>query len=124
MITFQEDTNSDYLDFIHSIIKSQLVLWDGYNRSMSNTFHSAHSGYDAITLDQHPALGPIGPDGFWLDTGFSGTGFKISPAVGLCLSEWILDGKPSTVDISLFTPTRFVEGRTIVGENPYDSIWT
>ena len=87
-------------------------------------FHSAHSGYDAITPDQHPALGPIGPEGFWLDTGFSGTGFKISPAVGLCLSEWILDGKPSTVDISLFTPTRFAEGKEIVGENPYDSIWT
>lgn len=87
-------------------------------------FHSAHSGYDAITPDQHPALGPLGPEGFWLDTGFSGTGFKISPAVGLCLSEWILDGKPSTVDISLFTPARFAEGRHIVGENPYDSIWT
>lgn len=87
-------------------------------------FHSAHSGYDAITPDQHPALGPIGPEGFWLDTGFSGTGFKISPAVGLCMSEWILDGKPSTVDISLFTPTRFAEGQEIVGENPYDSIWT
>ena len=84
-------------------------------------------GRDAghLDIDQtRPALGPFGPEGFWLDTGFSGTGFKISPAVGLCMSEWILDGKPSTVDISLFTPTRFAEGREIVGENPYDSIWT
>ncbi len=85
--------------------------------------HSAHGGYDGITPDQHPALGPIGPEGFWLDTGFSGTGFKISPAVGLCMAEWILDGKPSTVDISIFTPTRFAEGRAILGEHPYDSIW-
>ncbi|MGE5248569.1 MAG: NAD(P)/FAD-dependent oxidoreductase, partial [Bacteroidota bacterium] len=85
--------------------------------------HSAHGGYDGITPDQHPALGPIGPDGFWLDTGFSGTGFKIAPAVGLCISQWILDGSPSTVDISIFSPTRFAEGRRIVGEHPYESIW-
>jgi sarcosine oxidase subunit beta len=85
--------------------------------------HSAHGGYDGITPDQHPALGPIGPDGFWLDTGFSGTGFKIAPAVGLCLSEWILDGAPRTVDISIFSPTRFAERRHLFGEHPYESIW-
>jgi sarcosine oxidase subunit beta len=85
--------------------------------------HSAHGGFDGITPDQHPALGPIGPDGFWLDTGFSGTGFKISPAVGLCLSEWILDGTPRTVDISIFTPTRFAKGVRLVSEHPYESIW-
>jgi sarcosine oxidase subunit beta len=85
--------------------------------------HSAHGGYDGITPDQHPALGPIGPEGFWLDTGFSGTGFKISPAVGLCMSEWILDGAPKTVDISIFTPTRFEKGIHLVSEHPYESIW-
>ena len=85
--------------------------------------HSAHGGYDGITPDQHPALGPIGPEGFWLDCGFSGTGFKISPAVGLCVSEWILDGAPKTVDISSFTPSRFAEGLHLVSEHPYESIW-
>jgi sarcosine oxidase subunit beta len=85
--------------------------------------HSAHGGYDGITPDQHPALGPIGPEGFWLDCGFSGTGFKISPAVGLCMSEWILDGAPKTVDISIFTPTRFEKGIHLVSEHPYESIW-
>jgi sarcosine oxidase subunit beta len=84
---------------------------------------SAHGGYDGITPDQHPAIGPIGPEGFWLDCGFSGTGFKISPAVGLCVSEWILDGAPKTVDISSFTPTRFAEGIQLVSEHPYESIW-
>ena len=85
--------------------------------------HSAHGGYDGITPDQHPALGPIGPEGFWLDCGFSGTGFKTSPAVGLCMSEWILDGAPKTVDISIFTPARFAEGTHLVSEHPYESIW-
>lgn len=85
--------------------------------------HSAHGGYDGITPDQHPALGPLGPEGFWLDCGFSGTGFKTSPAVGLCMSEWILDGAPKTVDISIFTPARFAEGRHLESEHPYESIW-
>jgi len=85
--------------------------------------HSAHGGYDGITPDQHPALGPIGPEGFWLDCGFSGTGFKISPATGLAMSEWILDGAPKTVDISLFTPTRFEKGIHLVSEHPYEAIW-
>lgn len=85
--------------------------------------HSAHGGYDGITPDQHPMLGTIGPDGFYLDCGHSGTGFKISPAVGLCMSELILDGKAKAVDISVYRPQRFAEGKLIVGEHPYSSIW-
>jgi sarcosine oxidase, subunit beta len=84
---------------------------------------SAHGGYDGITPDQHPAIGPFGPEGFWLDCGFSGMGFKIGPAVGLCLSEWILDGASKTVDISLFTPARFSKGIQLVSEHPYENMW-
>ena len=51
--------------------------------------HSAHSGQDGITPDQHPIIGPAGPDGFWLDCGFSGTGFKTAPAIGASLAELI-----------------------------------
>lgn len=85
--------------------------------------HSAHGGYDGITPDQHPLLGPAGPEGFYLDCGFSGTGFKISPAVGLCMSELILDGRSKTVDLSIYAPARFAEGKPIVGDHPYSSIW-
>ena len=89
----------------------------------NGALHSAHGGYDGITPDQHPMLGAAGPDGFYLDCGFSGTGFKTAPAVGLCMSELILDGKSKTVDLSVYSPTRFAEGKLIVGEHPYSSIW-
>lgn len=89
----------------------------------NGALHSAHGGYDGITPDQHPMLGAAGPDGFYLDCGFSGTGFKTSPAVGLCMSELILDGKSKTVDLSIYRPQRFDEGKLIVGEHPYSSIW-
>lgn len=85
--------------------------------------HSAHGGYDGITPDQHPMLGAAGPDGFYLDCGFSGTGFKTAPAVGLCMSELILDGQARAVDISIFSPGRFAEGKQITGQHPYSGIW-
>jgi sarcosine oxidase, subunit beta len=83
--------------------------------------HSAHGGYDGITPDQHPLLGAAGPDGFYLDCGYSGTGFKTAPATGLCLAELIVDGAARTVDISSLAPQRFAEGRSIKGN--YESIW-
>jgi sarcosine oxidase subunit beta len=89
----------------------------------NGALHSAHGGYDGITPDQHPMLGAAGPDGLYLDCGFSGTGFKTAPAVGLCMSELILDGRSKTVDLSIYSPTRFAEGKQIVGEHPYSSIW-
>ncbi len=89
---------------------------------MENSYlHTAHGGYDGITPDQHPLLGQAGPDGFYLQCGMSGTGFKIAPAVGLCMSELILDGEAKTVDISIYRPQRFVEGKEIMGN--YESIW-
>jgi sarcosine oxidase subunit beta len=83
--------------------------------------HSAHGGYDGITPDQHPILGAAGPSGFYLDCGHSGTGFKTAPAVGLCMSELILDGKASSVDISTLSPHRFAQGVEIKGN--YENIW-
>jgi len=89
----------------------------------NGSLHSAHGGYDGITPDEHPLLGAAGPDGFYLDCGFSGTGFKTAPAVGLCMSELILDGASKIVDLSAYSPSRFAEGRHIRGEYTYGTAW-
>ncbi|HSM38363.1 MAG TPA: FAD-binding oxidoreductase [Candidatus Limnocylindrales bacterium] len=85
--------------------------------------HSAHSGQDGITPDQHPIIGPAGPDGFYLDCGFSGTGFKIAPAVGVALAELIRDGEARVADLRPYRFERFAENDPIVGEHPYAPIW-
>jgi sarcosine oxidase subunit beta len=85
---------------------------------------STYSGRDGLSPDQHPILGPSGPAGFYLACGFSGTGFKIGPAVGACLAELILEGHASTVDISAFSPDRFAQGKIVPSEHPYGPIWT
>jgi sarcosine oxidase subunit beta len=90
---------------------------------IEGTFRSAHSGQDGLTPDQRSILGPAGPDGFFLDCGHSGTGFKTAPAIGLGMAELILDGGATSVDITPFTPDRFAEGRLLVGEHGGRPIW-
>ena len=87
------------------------------------SLHSAHDGYDGITPDQRSLLGPAGPEGFYLQCGFSGTGFKIGPAVGLCMAEWIVDGRAQTVDLAPFTLQRFAEGKHLTAKHAYRNIW-
>ena len=75
--------------------------------------------YD-MTPDSRPLLGKIpGVDGLYICAGFSGMGFKISPAIGLVMSELLLDGRGKSVDISAFCPGRFAAGRPIKAEYEY-----
>lgn len=85
--------------------------------------HSAHSGQDGITPDQHPIIGPAGPDGFWLDCGFSGTGFKTAPAVGASLAQLLAEGVAANDDLAIYRLERFAAGKPIVGEHPYGAMW-
>ncbi len=63
--------------------------------------------YD-VSPDFRPLIGEVpGIRGLFVAAGFSGMGFKISPAVGLCLSELLLDGRALTVDLTCFAPDRF-----------------
>jgi sarcosine oxidase, subunit beta len=75
--------------------------------------------YD-MTPDSRPVLGEIpGVRGLYVCAGFSGMGFKISPAIGLVMSELLLDGSGKTVDIHAFGPNRFAEGQPIKAEFEY-----
>ena len=51
--------------------------------------------------------------------GFSGMGFKISPAIGLVMSELVIDGEGKAVDISAFRPNRFTDNQPIKAEYEY-----
>jgi sarcosine oxidase, subunit beta len=69
--------------------------------------------YD-MTPDARPMLGETdGRPGLVLAAGFSGMGFKISPAVGEALAELIVAGATSHVDLAAFRPGRFADGEPI-----------
>ncbi len=68
------------------------------------------AGVDAATPDLHPIIGPDPRvEGLYHDTGFSGHGYKFSPAVGQGLAELIVDGRYQTLDLTPFRPERFEE---------------
>src|SRR5262249_15192432 len=84
------------------------------------TFRVAPGGRAAISPGDHrPLLGRAGPAGLVLAWGFWGPGLKTAPAIGQCLTELILDGTATTVDISGYTLERFAEGRPLRGPHPY-----
>ena len=39
------------------------------------------------------------------------------------MTELILDGRATTVDISAYGVDRFAAGRALVGEHPYGALW-
>ena len=84
---------------------------------------SAHGGQDGMTPDQRAIIEQAGPEGHYLLCGFSGSGFKTAPAIGLGLAELILDGAASSVDLSPYTLDRFERGELLVGEHPYPDLW-
>ncbi|SED03560.1 NAD(P)/FAD-dependent oxidoreductase [Rhodococcus koreensis] len=84
---------------------------------------SSYVGAYDVTPDYNPIIGPAPVDGLFLATGFSGHGFKISPAVGRLVADMLLDdGKTSlpNVEPSDFRYSRFEEGDLLFSLHPYE----
>lgn len=74
-------------------------------------FFTGYAGLYTTTPDLHPVMDAVGGvDGLYICTGFSGHGFKLSPMVGVLMSELILEKHASTIDIYSLRMTRFQEG--------------
>ena len=74
-------------------------------------FATGYAGLYTQTPDSHPVIDRVdGVEGLYICTGFSGHGFKLSPAVGLLVSELVVDGRASTIDIAPLRMSRFAEG--------------
>lgn len=72
------------------------------------------AGLYEVTPDAHPILSGV-PQlaGYYIVAGFSGHGFMHGPAAGLLMSEIILDGHATTLDVASLDYARFSEGRLI-----------
>ena len=79
-----------------------------------------HAGIYDVSPDARPVLGRV-PEvsGLFVAAGFSGTGFKTSPAVGAAMAELILGGKSKIVDISAFSFDRMVNHDLIHPSDEY-----
>ncbi len=74
--------------------------------------HHGWAGLYETSPDHNTILGPIpGVENLLVATGFSGHGVMQSPATGMIMSEFILDGKAHTLDVSDLGIERFSTGR-------------
>ena len=71
------------------------------------------AGLYEVTPDAHPIFGSTPVKGFLVVTGFSGHGFMHGPISGKLMSEYILDGKFESLDVSTLDLARFEEDRMI-----------
>ena len=106
--SFNQNPDMEYLEEILDIYINRLPLMEEAELA------DAWAGLYSITKDHHAILGRT-PDceNMILACGYSGHGLMHGPAVGLLLSELIVDGKYKTIDASVLSITRYAEGREI-----------
>jgi len=82
---------------------------------------SSYAGCYDVTPDYNPVLSGCPVDGLWLCAGFSGHGYKISPAVGDLMADLICFGtsKRPDVDQDDFRWDRFATGNLLRSPHPY-----
>jgi len=83
---------------------------------------SSYVGAYDVTEDYNPVIGPAPVEGLFLATGFSGHGFKISPAVGKLVADLLIDGRTDLPNVNPddFRFSRFEEGDLLLSLNPYE----
>jgi sarcosine oxidase subunit beta len=102
----------------HAVVAPALGRLAGRVPSFAGApFARGHRGVYDTSADSRAVLDAApGVAGLFVAGGFSGTGFKKSPAVGVCMAELITEGKATTVDIHPFRLGRFADGDPIVGD--------
>ncbi len=118
---FQETPDTDQIDGARTALAARFPAFAGA------TMRGGWAGMIMVSPDSHPIIDQIpGIPGLFVMTGDSGTSFKTSPAIGICLAEWITEGAPKLVDLAPFRSTRILEGRPWQDEHSYkkDSLLT
>ena len=101
---YSHDVSRDFVDDVARRLSHRLPSME------AAIFVKGWSGLYTVTPDWNMIL-DRSPDveGLYLAVGGSGHSFKISPAIGLCMAELIVDGAASTVDITPLRGSRFTE---------------
>ena len=82
---------------------------------------STYAGCYDITPDYNPILSATPVDALYICAGFSGHGYKISPAVGNLMADIVTQGQSSNPDIKAedFRLERFKQNQPLQSEHPY-----
>ena len=82
---------------------------------------SSYAGCYDVTPDFNPVISTTDVPGLIVAAGFSGHGFKISPAVGALVADLVCTGSSRDPDIPArdFRLSRFTEGELLASRHPY-----
>ncbi len=82
---------------------------------------SSYAGCYDVTPDYNPVISPCSVEGLWLCAGFSGHGYKISPAVGELVADLMCGGRSRHADVDCrdFRWERFASAQPLVSPHPY-----
>lgn len=116
------DNYNEGIDEDHIIFTAQRIS-ERIPRMEEGLSQGGYAGFYDMSPDEKCLLGELPVRGLYVNAGHSGTGFKIGPAVGLCLSELICDGISKTVDITPLRWSRFAEGKPYYDAHPYSTSW-
>jgi glycine/D-amino acid oxidase-like deaminating enzyme len=84
---------------------------------------NSYAGVYDVTPDFNPIIDRV-DEGLLIAAGFSGHGFKISPAVGRLVADMVAGGESGIpgVDPSDFRLSRFAEDKPLVGPHSYSAV--
>jgi len=86
---------------------------------------SKMQGYTGVydcSPDFQPAFGKVQAlDGLFVGAGFSGHGFKLSPGIGMIMSDLVVDGHTEMIDVHPFRIERFAENDLLLGGEGYSN---
>jgi glycine/D-amino acid oxidase-like deaminating enzyme len=111
---FRETNDADFIEEVRRRLARRIPAMG------AAPYAYGHAGIYDISPDARAVMGRVpGFDGLYVAAGFSGTGFKTSPAVGAAMSELILTGAGRTVDLSPFGFERLLSGKLIESPTEY-----
>jgi sarcosine oxidase subunit beta len=83
-------------------------------------YSRGHAGIYDVSPDSRAVIDAVpGVRGLFVAAGFSGTGFKTSPAVGAAMAKLILEGKGAAGELTPFSFGRILSGSLIRPANEY-----
>ncbi len=111
---YPENPGQAYVDLCRGILAERMP------RLKHATMRGSWTGLIMRSADSHPVIDHLQEyEGLFLMSGDSGSSFKTAPAIGKCLSEWMLDRRAQTVDLAPFSASRFREGKPWRDEHGY-----
>lgn len=104
-----------FIDLTVDKISSRFPVWE------AAAITGSYAGCYDVTPDWNPIISRADTEGLVLAAGFSGHGYKISPAVGRLVADLVVDGRSSDARIpeAAFRLSRFTEDELLTSPYPY-----